>query len=147
MSPFGKMLAAAAALALGAPAGAVPAKPLATIFKNPECACCEAYAEYLRKSGYKVKVIPTNDLALINQRQGIPAQLEGCHTMIVGGYFVGGHVPVKAINRLLSERPNINGITLPGMPAGSPGMSGPKMGPLKIYAVGKSGSAAVYEAD
>lgn len=145
MSTLMNWLTAGVALGLTIPAQAAePARPLATIFKNPQCSCCEAYGAYLRQNGYRVKLIATQDGPLIKQRQGIPAQLEGCHTTLVGGYFVEGHVPVAAMNRLLKERPSLKGISLPGMPPGSPGMGGPKMAPFKIYAVAKSGAASVY---
>lgn len=138
------LLAAAAAIGLTAPAQAASSKPLATIFKNPQCSCCEVYGKYLRKSGYPVKIVVTQDGPLIKQRQGVPAQLEGCHTTLIGGYFVEGHVPVGAIDRLLSQRPKVNGISLPGMPPGSPGMGGPKMQPFTIYAVAARGKPSVY---
>jgi hypothetical protein len=124
---------------------AAPAqKPLATVFKNPQCGCCETYAEYLRSNGYPVKLVATHDSPLIQQRPGVPAGREGCHTTLVGGYFVDGHVPIGTFNKLLAERPDINGITLPGMPPGSPGMGGPKMEPFKIHAVAKGGRTSVY---
>jgi hypothetical protein len=110
-----------------------------TLYKNPQCTCCESYAQYLEKNGFKVDVKPTNDLAEISRNAGVPGDLEGCHTMFVGGYVVDGHVPVEIIRRLLAERPQIAGITLPGMPAGSPGMTGPKTEPWTIYAVTKDG--------
>ena len=119
-------------------------KPLATIFKNPQCTCCESYGEYLRANGYPVKMVATHDLALIKQRQGIPAGLEGCHTTLVGGYFIDGHVPVDTFDRVLAERPPISGISLPGMPTGSPGMGGPKTGPWTIAAVAPDGETSVY---
>jgi hypothetical protein len=75
-------------------------------------------------------VKPTNDLAQISQNAGVPENLQGCHTMFVENYVVDGHVPVGAIRKLLFERPNIAGITLPGMPEGSPGMTGRKSGPF-----------------
>ena len=116
-----KILAATTGLALSTAAIAAGApKPLATVFKNPQCGCCETYGEYLRKSGYDVKMVATHDLPLIQERQGVPPGLEGCHTTLIGGYFVDGHVPVKSLDRLLAERPEVNGITLPGMPMGSP---------------------------
>ncbi len=139
-------LPAALALSSTALAAGTP-KPLATIFKNPQCGCCESHGEYLRKNGYEVKVIATHDLPLIQERQGVPTGLEGCHTTLLGGYFVDGHVPVTSFERLLAERPDINGITLPGMPAGSPGMGGPKSEAFKIYAVGKSGATSLYAAE
>jgi hypothetical protein len=111
----------------------------ATLYKNPQCTCCEGYAQYLEKSGFKVDVKPTNDLAEISRNAGVPEDLEGCHTMFVGGYVVDGHVPVDVIRKLLTEKPAIAGITLPGMPSGSPGMTGPKTGTWTIYAVTKDG--------
>jgi hypothetical protein len=111
----------------------------ATLYKNPQCSCCESYVQYLEKNGFKVDVKPTNDLAEISRNAGVPGDLEGCHTMFVGGYVVDGHVPVEIIRRLLAERPQIAGITLPGMQAGSPGMTGPKTETWTIYAVTKDG--------
>jgi hypothetical protein len=111
----------------------------ATLYKNPQCSCCEGYAQYLEKNGFKVDVKPTNDLAEISQKAGVPGDLEGCHTMFVGGYVVDGHVPVDVIRKLLAEKPAIAGITLPGMPSGSPGMTGPKTETWTIYAVTKDG--------
>ena len=111
--------------------------PPATLYKNPQCTCCEAYADYLRQNGYTVTVKPTNDLSLLTKTKGVPENLEGCHLMVIDGYLVEGHVPVNLVNRLLSERPNITGISIPGMPTGTPGMTGPKTGPITIYAFSK----------
>ena len=111
----------------------------ATLYKNPSCTCCEGYAQYLEKNGFKVTVEPTNDLAEISQKAGVPEDLEGCHTMFVGDYVADGHVPVEVIRKLLAEKPAIAGITLPGMPSGSPGMTGPKTENWTIYAVTKDG--------
>jgi hypothetical protein len=119
---------------------AISAEPIrATLFKNPQCTCCEGYAAYLRENGFVVDVKPTNDLAAISQKAGVPEKYQGCHTMFVGDYVVDGHVPVDVVRKLLSERPPIAGITLPGMPSGSPGMVGSKTQPFVIYAVTKDG--------
>jgi hypothetical protein len=134
-------------MAMAAPAPALFKSPIAraaapiqaTLYKNPQCTCCEGYAQYLEKNGFQVDVKPTNDLAEISRTAGVPEDLEGCHTMFVGGYVVDGHVPVEIIRKLLAEKPAIAGITLPGMPSGSPGMTGPKMETLTIYAVTKDG--------
>jgi hypothetical protein len=115
----------------------------ATLYKNPQCGCCEAYADYLRENGFEVTVEPTDELPLIKQRYGVPGTLEGCHTTVVGGYVVEGHVPIKTLLRLLSEKPEIKGISLPGMPAGSPGMFGEKTAPFTIFEIGK-GEPKVY---
>jgi hypothetical protein len=121
---------------------ATAAEPIrATLYKNPQCTCCEGYAAYLRQNGFEVDVKPTNDLAEISQKAGVPGDYEGCHTTFIDGYVVDGHVPVDVIQKLLSERPAIAGITLPGMPPGSPGMTGSKSGPFVIYAVTKDGKA------
>ena len=112
----------------------------ATLFKNPQCSCCEGYASYLRDNGYAVTVKATHDLPLIKRQNGVPEKLDGCHTTLIDGYVVEGHVPVKTINRLLSERPKIKGISLPGMPEGSPGMTGRKSEPFTIYEISENPS-------
>jgi hypothetical protein len=114
--------------------------PQATLYKSPQCGCCEGYAEYLRANGFEVEVKPTFDLAEISRKAGVPESFQGCHTMFIDGYVVDGHVPLDTLNRLLTERPDIAGISLPGMPLGSPGMSGSKAGPFTIYAISKDGS-------
>lgn len=118
-------------------------QPAATLYKNPQCGCCEGYAEYLRENGFAVTVKPTHDLSLIKRQHGVPERFEGCHTTLIDGYVVEGHVPLKSLNRLLSERPDIKGISLPGMPMGSPGMSGVKIEPFTIYEIGE-GAPKVY---
>ena len=114
-----------------------------TLYKNPECGCCEGYADYLRQQGFKVTAVPTHDLTVMGENYGIPDSLQPCHISLIGGYVVGGHIPIEVVNRLLSEKPQITGITLPGMPAGTPGMPGEKTGPLEIYEIGK-GPPKVY---
>ena len=108
-----------------------------TLYKNPQCGCCEAYADYLRDNGLTVTVKPTHDLVTMSREAGIPDDFQGCHLAFIDDYVVSGHVPVATVNRLLSERPNIKGVTLPGMPMGSPGMSGAKTEPFTIYTVGE----------
>ena len=112
----------------------------ATLYKTPQCSCCEEYATYLRRNGFTVVVKPTNKLADISRKAGVPEKFQGCHTMFIEGYVVDGHVPAKIIQKLLSERPVIAGIALPGMPDGSPGMTGSKREPFTIYAIHKEGA-------
>jgi len=114
-----------------------------TLYKDPQCGCCENYADYLREHGFEVTVVGTHDLPLMNEKLGVPDALQGCHLAKVGGYVVEGHVPFEVVNRLLAEKPPIIGITLPGMPLGSPGMNGKKLAPFKIYEIGK-GASKVY---
>ena len=110
-------------------------KIAATLYKTPGCFCCDGYATYLRSNGFDVKVVESRNMTLIRKQQSIPSKLEGCHTTLVGGYVVEGHVPVAAVKRLLSEKPKIKGISLPGMPEGSPGMTGTKKGPFTVFAI------------
>ena len=133
-------------LALATPAVAGESSRQATLYKNPQCGCCEGYADYLRENGFEVTVKPTHDLPLLHRQHGVPEPLAGCHTTLVDGYVVEGHVPIGALLRMLTERPAIKGISLPGMPAGSPGMSGEKAGPFTIYEIG-DGPTKVYEVD
>lgn len=116
---------------------------VATIYKNPQCGCCEGYAEYLRQNGFSVAVIATDNLDLIKQQHNVPEHLEGCHTTLIDGYVVEGHVPVSAMDMLLSARLAIVGISLPGMPMGSPGMGGDKEAPFTIYEI-SNGAPIVY---
>jgi hypothetical protein len=109
----------------------------ATLYKNPQCGCCEGYADYLRTNGFEVTVKPTHDLSLLHRQHGVPEPLAGCHTTLIDGYVVEGHVPINAVIRLLTEKPAIKGISLPGMPQGSPGMSGEKTEPFTIYEIGE----------
>jgi hypothetical protein len=120
--------------------------PDALMYKNPQCGCCEEYAKYLRRNGFRVTVKETHNMSLISRQNGVPERLAGCHTMLVGGYVVEGHVPVGPINRLLKERPNIKGISLPGMPEGSPGMTGQKIEPFIVYEVSE-GEPKVFAAE
>ena len=129
-------------LALPLPALAGPIQ--ATLYKNPYCSCCEEYAAYLRQNGFEVDVKTTNDLEGITLKAGVPEQLEGCHTMFVDGYVVVGHVSADVVRKLLTERPPIVGIAIPGMPAGVPGMGGQRTGPVPIYAVSKDKAPTVY---
>lgn len=94
------------------------------VYKSPYCGCCVEHIAYMRENGFKVKVEEVDDLSSIKKKYGIPGNMESCHTTIVGDYFIEGHIPIEAINKLLSEKPEINGISLPGMPSGSPGMPG-----------------------
>jgi hypothetical protein len=129
--------------ALAGPAAFAGSKDV-VLYKNPQCSCCEGYAKYLRTNGYSVTVKPTHDLSLIKRRNGVPEQFEGCHTSLIDGYVVEGHVPVGALNKLLSERPDIKGISLPGMPMGSPGMGGRKEAPFEIHQFSPDGKSKLY---
>ncbi len=105
------------------------------IYKSPSCGCCAEHAAYLKRQGFKVKIMSTNDTDSIKEEHNIPNEMQSCHTTIIGDYFVEGHMPIEAITKLLEEKPEIDGIALPGMPAGSPGMPGVKSGDFEIYSL------------
>ena len=140
------MIAAAmfALAALGASFGAeAQQEKTAVLYKAQGCGCCEGHAEHLRANGYKVRVVEVFDLDAIKRKHSVPEAQAGCHTIEVGGYVVEGHVPAKMIDKLLAEKPKIKGISLPGMPEGSPGMSGAKTEPFKVYELGSQKVFAV----
>ena len=124
-------------------------KAAATLYKNPQCRCCQDHAAYLRRHGYRVREIATHDLEGIRRKHGVPQHLYGCHTILVGGYVVEGHVSAPVIDRLLREQPKILGVSLPGMPPGSPGMTGAKMEAFRIYEIHPDAEATprVYAID
>lgn len=110
-----------------------------TMWRDPNCGCCDAYAEYLEANGFSVTRIDDRDFDKRSIEAGVPQQGIGCHLAEIDGYVVSGLVPVEIIERLVSERPDITGITLPGMPGNAPGMAPAKTGTLKTYAFGENG--------
>ncbi len=105
----------------------------ATMYTTPTCGCCHNYARYLEENGIDVKTIYISDRELREKLNVAPRELQSCHIIEFDSYYVIGHVPLEAIKKLLTEKPAIKGITLPGMPPGSPGMGGIKQGKLTIY--------------
>jgi hypothetical protein len=93
-----------------------------TVYKNPECSCCDKWIIYLRKNKYNVEVITTRNVFAEKQRLGVPHEISACHTAVIGGYVVEGHVTHRDITRLLLFQPDVVGIAVPGMPMGTPGM-------------------------
>ncbi|OLO06687.1 MULTISPECIES: DUF411 domain-containing protein [unclassified Salinicola] len=108
----------------------------AILYKSPSCGCCAAYGEYLEERGVEVEVIETTSLSDTKARLGVPHGLGSCHTLEMGGYIVEGHVPGVALSRLFTERPDVKGISLPGMPAGTPGMPGDQVQALTVHQFG-----------
>ncbi len=115
--------------------GANPALTAVTTYRSPTCGCCAGWDEYLEAAGFEVESVVTDDVAAIKDDLQIPEEMRSCHTAIIGDYFIEGHVPIEAIQKLLEEQPEIDGIALPGMVQGSPGMSGEKLEPFVIYSV------------
>ena len=105
----------------------------AEVFKTPSCGCCYGYILFLEKEKFNVKQTDMRSLHSIKQKYNIPLEMQSCHTTVVGRYFIEGHVPLEAVNKLLKEQPDIDGIALPGMPIGTPGMPGKKEEPYIIY--------------
>jgi hypothetical protein len=120
-----------------APSTAAPvvATRVVEVYKSPTCSCCHEWEAYLRAHGYTVRSIPTVDMEPIKVEWGLPEAARSCHTAVVDGYAIEGHVPVAAIDDLLSRRPAIDGIALPGMPPGSPGMPGVQPAAFEILAI------------
>ena len=108
-------------------------KQTVEVFKTPSCGCCNGYVLFLEKEKFKVKQTNMGSLHTIKQKFNIPLEMQSCHTTIMDKYFIEGHVPLEAINKLLKEQPDIDGIALPGMPIGTPGMPGDKDEPYVIY--------------
>tara|TARA_R110002095_G_scaffold25844_2_gene26403 strand:- start:894 stop:1358 length:465 start_codon:yes stop_codon:yes gene_type:complete len=136
-------------LVLMAPVAGAAEATKATMYKPLQCGCCDDYAKYLEENGFEVEVKSMRSLSQIKSMAGVPQHLGGCHTLMVDDYVIDGLVPVSTVNKLLTERPKITGITLPGMPWGAPGMENrPKEGPLVTYAF-KAGSSQtrVYATD
>ena len=119
---------------------------LVTVYKTESCGCCKLWVRHLENSGFKVSVHNMEDLGAVKERVGVPYAMGSCHTAEVGGYFVEGHVPADDIKRLLREKPAAKGLTVPGMPIGSPGMevpSGEKQ-PYEVFLVAGDGTTTVF---
>ena len=115
-----------------------------TVLKSGGCGCCGVFGNYLEQKGFDVEINDVSDSISIKSQYKIPTSMESCHTTIIGNYFVEGHMPLEAIEKLIAEKPNIKGIALPGMPYGSPGMPGTKEGEFVIYAVQNDGSTTEF---
>lgn len=135
------VLFAGLALSLGAGAQGVP---LIEVYKSPSCGCCGDWIKHLRANGFKVRAHDINDSGEYRRRYGVPDPLASCHTGVVAGYAIEGHVPAREIKRLLAERPKAAGLAVPGMPAGSPGMEGPKSDPYEVLLFQRDGRYAIY---
>lgn len=118
-------VASTAMLLLPESSRAASAKPKMTTYRSPSCGCCGKWVDAARKAGFDVAVVATDDVHRIKAKHGVPAELFSCHTSVVSGYVVEGHVPFDAVKRLLARRPKVKGIAVAGMPAGTPGMEVP----------------------
>lgn len=140
------LLAACAAPVADQQASSLEQTSLVTVYKSASCSCCSKWSEYLEESGFTVLVEEVDDFGDVKDRFQVPKELQSCHTAIVDGYVVEGHVPVSEIARLLEERPDIIGIAVPGMPPGSPGMEvdGLAFGTFDVVAFDWSGGTEIF---
>ncbi len=120
------------------------ALPTILVYKTPSCSCCNGWVEHLRAAGFTVDARNVTDLMSVKRDAGVPVAMSSCHTALVDGYVVEGHVPVEQLTRLLEERPEIAGIGVVGMPIGSPGMEGPNASPYQVLSFDHQGRAAVF---
>ena len=120
--------------------------PLIVVFKNESCGCCKLWVAHLESAGFTAQVHDIDNLGPIKERVGVPYGMGACHTAEVGDYFVEGHVPAQDIERLLREKPDAKGLTVPGMPMGSPGMEVPshQVQAYDVLLVAKDGTTSVY---
>ena len=129
----------------GARAAAPQRLPPMTVHRDPGCGCCGNWAQLARRAGYPVRMVDEPDMPALKRRLGVPQQVQSCHTTIVAGYVIEGHVPLNAVAWLLSRHPRgVRGLGVPGMPAGSPGMEVPsgEVEPFQIFAFNAAGAVS-----
>jgi hypothetical protein len=120
-------------------------QPEVVVYKTASCGCCKVWVEHMQSHGFPVKTENVDNLGPIKERAGVPYGMGACHTAQVDGYFIEGHVPAADVQRLLAEKPKAKGLTVPGMPIGSPGMEeGDRVDPYEVLLVHEDGSTSVY---
>lgn len=141
-------IAGLAGTSLLAPVLMAQTRPQVEVWKDPNCGCCKDWVVHMEANGFDVKVHDSGNTAA-RKRLGIPDKLGSCHTALVGGYAIEGHVPAREVHRLLKERPAAVGLSVPGMPVGSPGMDGKIYGdrkdPYDVVLISRSGGTRVYQ--
>jgi hypothetical protein len=141
------LVAGAGVAVVSTQGGRAAAKPSVAVFKSPTCGCCAKWNEHMSAAGYTVNSSDRTDMNAVKDEHRIPAALRSCHTALVAGYVVEGHVPADVVAKLLAEKPaGVVGIAVPGMPAGSPGMESPDgfKTPYQVLAFTKDGQSRVY---
>ncbi len=145
---FIQAVASLAGASLLTPAVMAQARPQVEVWKDPNCGCCKDWVTHMEANGFDVKVHDSGNAAA-RKRLGVPDKLGSCHTALVGGYAIEGHVPAREVHRLLKERPAAVGLSVPGMPVGSPGMDGPEYGtrkdPYDVVLISRNGATRVYQ--
>jgi hypothetical protein len=118
--------------------------PEVTVYKSPSCGCCTSWVDHLKANGFTVVVHDQDDLSDTKTMLGVPRAMTSCHTAVVAGYVIEGHVPAADLARFLKQKPKVLGLAVPGMPAGSPGMEGGKPVPYKVLTFDKDGRTTVF---
>ncbi len=118
--------------------------PAILVYKSPSCGCCNGWVAHLEAAGFAVETRDVQDIMSVKQDAGVPAAMSSCHTAIVDGYVVEGHVPAEHVVRMLEERPDFAGIAVPGMPIGSPGMEGSNPTPYQVLHFASDGTSGVW---
>ncbi|MDX3925179.1 MAG: DUF411 domain-containing protein [Shinella sp.] len=137
--------AAIATIAVASTTPARASQSRMTVYKDPTCGCCGAWADAISEADIVVDIQEVDDLDAVKRRYRVPKNLEGCHTAIIGKYFVEGHVPLEAVERLINESPDILGLAVPGMPVGSLGMGdNPAVASYDVWSVDKQGEATIF---
>ena len=138
-------VAAAEAGAWDTPTEALSAPVEIIVYRSPSCGCCSKWIEHVKRHGFVVKDIKDEDMDAVKRRLGLPEQLQSCHTAVVGTYLVEGHVPAGDIKRLLKSKPKLDGLAVPGMPMGTPGMEmGARKDPFSVLGFTKDGRTTVF---
>lgn len=140
----GVLLVGLNSLAACADSGKLEGLEPITVYKSPTCGCCSKWVSHLKDNGFEVEAINRRDMGVVKSEAGIPHLLASCHTAIIGGYVIEGHVPATDIKRLLKERPDVTGLIVPGMPMGSPGMEGSRQDPYEVLTFTPSGETTVF---
>jgi hypothetical protein len=119
--------------------------PEVIVYRSPECSCCGGWITHLKADGFKLKDVTTTDIEAVKQKYNVPDELASCHTAIVAGYIIEGHVPASDIKRLLTEQPDVTGLSVPQMPVGTPGMErGNHKDPFSVLSFNRNGIVAVF---
>lgn len=138
------LVALGSAAALWSDAGSL-GDPEIRVYKSPTCGCCAKWIEHMRGAGFRVVAEDVSDMREVKRREGVPLDLASCHTAVVEGYVVEGHVPGHVVRSFLEAAPAVAGLAVPGMPVGSPGMEGPNPQSYDVVAFDGDGNRTVFE--
>jgi len=135
-----------AGLSMSGPTYAQRPRPVVEVYKTVTCGCCANWVTHLQQHGFTTNVTDVDDIGAVKAKYNVPGRVHSCHTAVVDGYVVEGHVPAADVRRLLEERPAVAGIAVPGMPIGSPGMEVPGMAPqsYNVFAFDRQGQLQIY---